>query len=612
MYGVGSDSRRLEVGYRLLVGGLVLAAVAGVAGPIALGQANLSILALYLAVPFVLAPAVVSALRSQRREHGGFGIDWRLPSTLFHFVIAALSVLLVSTDVRPQSFFVGIALAYGLVFIIATAGVTRGPMAGPAVTLYHLVVAFLVTVFSVTLNYPFFFGRTDTIAHISMATSIVETGTVADFPATYEPFVLWHTLTAVGSQLFGDLVPLHTTMFLLSGFVFAAGIVAAYSFGRRVTDSTTAGLLTALLTTLFPLYLFYGMYSIARSITSVLFLLLLCTLVVRSTAPTMALSLVFIAGIVLYHPVTVPFILIILGLLFVIERGVGTTQPLVSPFVLLSTVLITLVYWLYQAEIVIDRIYGALLFSVFSSDEGTTVPSGVEGVPVAEVLNYIPYSFLVFFILVAVLFWFRDERARTTHVASMGVLTLILAPLAFPGPTLLVDTLVGVNVDRFGHYSFLFLGLMSGIGVYELVTRVNLSLFLALLLVVSLFSFGAVSNDFVASDNPAVERPFYTYYFGDAEQQSLDSIDSAYAGTVATDWPACRYISEIGSTSCGVPAADAEGGIFSGDESVLLRENEHQTRPLQFSRYVYAEELTGGELADRQRVYDSGAVSFYV
>ncbi|SIS03115.1 hypothetical protein [Natronorubrum thiooxidans] len=601
-------SRRTAVLYASAIVALPIAAIIGIAAPLWLGLTNLAILGLYFAIPMLVSPVIVRRVWTDRTRSHSFitFVDWRALSILFHVVLSVLVLVVAVSDVRPTTFFLGIGVLYTLCFLLA---VSVDGNASQSVVLYHIVIALLLVIFSVTLKYGFFVGRTDLSTHIALTNEVIKTGSSPTQVPEYEPFTLWHTLTAATYQVFGGWLTPHATMYLVSGLVFGAGVPTMYSFSRRVYPNKRVGLLSCLLLISFPLYIFYGMYSIPRSITSVLFLGLLLAIVTPPSPRTKALSLLFLIGITVYHTVSIPFVLVILLLLFVTERLLGRRARIVDSFVLTSAVLITSIYWLYRAEFIITRIAGAIVTSFFGTAE-ETAPSSVLTEPWVELANYAQYALLLGFVLLGVLFWLRSTRTHDSTFVAVGLLTVLMVPLIFPGPTLLLDSLVGVNVGRFGHYSFMLVSITGAVGLHYLLKLGGFRTFVVLLVVISCLSVTAVSNDFVATDNPMVERPFYTYYLTDQERQSFETIDDHQTGEIGADRVTCRYLREMHSSECArIDVAD--DNLFDGYDGVIIREGELTRRPLQFTEYVYADELPWEELDDRNRVYDSGSVSFY-
>ncbi|WP_254765000.1 hypothetical protein [Natrinema marinum] len=587
---------------------LPLLAVAGVLVPYLLGITNFAILGLYLAVPMVLASIVLWRLDDPRFRNpvSELAVDWRLPSVAFHVAVTILILSLTVYDVRPLTFYAGIAFLYTVILLLIWIPDLDAGRTG--VCLYHTFVAISLVIFSVTHKYDFFLGFTDLAVHVSIVNRIVETGTLVSIE-TYGPFQFWHVYAAMTHQLLGGEVTTHRTVYLLGGLVYGAGVFAMYGLARRLYPSGRVALLAPLIAISHPLYIFYGMYSIPRSVTSVLFLTLLVALVGRPTRELRLVALAFVFAIVIYHPVSIPFVFVALAVIYAVERLFRSRPAIVSDTTLITAGLITLTYWLYSAEFLVERIVWTLI-GTFSSSGGEPSPAGVVTSPWAEVANYVPYSFFVFFVLLGALLWLREESA-TRSAAAFGVSTLILLPLSVPGPVLLLDSLVGVNIGRFGHYTFMFLSLTAAVGVHQLITRGGRELFVVIVLVMAVFSFAAVSNDFVARDNPVVERPFYTYYLTEQERQSFEHIDEQYAGPVVADRSTCRYMVEMIGRDCTVVNTTNTSTMLSEPDSVLLREGELERRPLQFDRYVYDDDLPRWQLTKRDRVYDSGSVVFY-
>ncbi|MFC4437929.1 MULTISPECIES: hypothetical protein [Natrialbaceae] len=608
---------------------LVVAAVLGVAVPLLLEFRNLSILGLYVAVPMIAAPIVA---RGVRTDAGSWSpparVDWRVWSALFHFVLGALVLVLVATDVRPYAFYAGASLLYLCCFLLtATTPIGR---TSRAIALYHLVVTVLLVIYSVTLNYGLFVGHTDLTSHISIATSILETGRTSTLLPSYDSFQLWHVYTAFVSLVFGSWIAPYTAMYLLSGGIFAAGVGLTYGVAHRLHPDEKYALLASLVAISFPLYLFYGMYSIPRSVASIFFLALLLALLSRPTAGIRLLTVGLVAAIVVAHPVTIPFVLAILALVALTERTITRSEPIVGSYVLAVTFLFTSLYWLYAAEVVVTRIAGTIYAVLFEPTE-SAVPEGVITSPWVEVANFVPYGFVLFFVLLGFLFLLErgrrpacadggddgadvvrnGSRRPSGRTTAVGVVAILLVPLVFPGPVLLLDAVAGVNVDRFGHYGFAFVALAGGYGLYELLRRGGLAAFLVLLLILSLFTFTAVSNELTASDNPIVERPFYTFYLSDHERQSFAAVDDGYRGEIGTDRIACRYMGAFHGSLCSVVDAAEGDAMFDDHDAVLVREDELEDRPLQFTQYVDESNLPRDALEDRDRVYDSGSVSLH-
>jgi hypothetical protein len=97
-------------------------------------------------------------------------------------------------------------------------------------------------------------------------------------------------------------------------------------------------------------------------------------------------------------------------------------------------------------------------------------------------------------------------------------------------------------------------------------------------------AFLSVSNDFSASDNPLVKRPFYTYYLSQDEVTSFNHICSIAEGYVFADFISTKYIfySRYSERS-HILEANTDNMEFLKDnynDVFLIRKNELERRPL--------------------------------
>jgi hypothetical protein len=96
--------------------------------------------------------------------------------------------------------------------------------------------------------------------------------------------------------------------------------------------------------------------------------------------------------------------------------------------------------------------------------------------------------------------------------------------------------------------------------------------------------FLSISNDFVASDNPLVKRPFYTYYLTEEEIVAFNHVANVTKGYLMVDYVTCRYLMYTPYNSkCHLLEIDKENTRFlrnSSDDVILIREQELNKRPL--------------------------------
>lgn len=110
--------------------------------------------------------------------------------------------------------------------------------------------------------------------------------------------------------------------------------------------------------------------------------------------------------------------------------------------------------------------------------------------------------------------------------------------------------------------------------------------------VIFLISIFSISNDFTASDNPIVERPFFTSYLSDQEITGFDFSTQHTNNYIMSDYVVTRYIffSEY-KNSAHVIEYDTTGGNFfknNSEDIILIRSGELQNRPIKIILLDYS------------------------
>ncbi|WP_253737068.1 hypothetical protein [Halohasta salina] len=623
----------------------VTAALCGTALPLLVGLDTFAIVSLYATVPILVASATYFV------TNGSLAIDQPMAHPLswlgmklfvaIYFVVHATAVLLAATaEVRPFAYYGLIAFAAGLIlFQILRSSLERSHV---AVILLQTSLLLLGLIWSVTLKYDYFFGRTDVFPHHAFITELLSTNAITAAFEAYQPFPLWHLLVGFQAMLF-DVDPL-TLSYLTTGLLYGLVPIVIYALTRRFLFPKRTALVAALGVCFNPFVILYGMYSIPRSVTSFLTVFCLLVLLVEGRRAA-ALYLGLLGGIAVYHTVSLPFVFVVVGCWFVAERVVAATvdqsaafPTVVEPWQLLAIPAIQAGYWLISgSEIVsrlVDLVSGETTFSAGS--DGATLASQFVGAPYQELINYLVFGLIIFFVLVAV------TQGHTALDLSQRGKALLLAALALatvsvPGPALLVGAVSDITPDmmfRFGQYTFPFISIAVGVGIVSVV-RTNCPIggqrarTAVVLLLVFSAAFLAVSNDFVASDNPLAEREdAYSFHLSEAETTSLTTLGERSEGAVTGDYVTCRYLDYPGNSGCGIIQADLTDDRlhFPAESVFVLRTGELERRPL--SVYPTSEPVdeppysnnrdsvpsTAGlwnELPDRNKVYDSSEVSGY-
>ncbi|MFO7834094.1 MAG: hypothetical protein R6V31_08590 [Halohasta sp.] len=623
----------------------VTAAVCGTVIPLLIGLQTFAIVSLYATVPILVASA------SYFVTNGTLAIDQSMAHPLswlgmklfvaLYFVVHATAILLASTaTVRPFTYYGLIALAATLIlFQILRSSLERSHV---SLILLQTSLLLLGLVWSVTLKYDYFFGRTDVFPHHAFITELLSTNAVTAAFEAYQPFPLWHLLIGFQSMVF-DADPL-TLSYLTTGLLYGLVPIGIYALTRRFLFSKRIALVAALGVCFNPFVILYGMYSIPRSVTSFLTVFCLLVLLIEGRRAA-ALYLGLLAGIAVYHTVSLPFVFVVVGCLFVAERIVAATDdvgvdwlPAVDPWQLLAIPVIQVGYWLVSGSEIAGRIVGLVVgeTTLSAGSDGTTLASQFVGAPYQELINYLAFGLILFFVLVAV-----TQSHSVMELSQQGkallLAALALATVSVPGPALLIGAVSDVTPDmlfRFGQYTFPIISIALAVGIVSAVrTRCPVggrrARTAVVLLLVFSAAFLAVSNDFVASDNPLAEREdAYSFHLSAAEITSLNTLGERTDGPVTSDYVGCRYLNNPGTGDCGIIQADLAGDrLHFPEESVLVvRTGELERRPLSvfpttepvdeppYSNNRDSVPATAGlwnELPDRNKVYDSTEVSGY-
>lgn len=629
-----------------------LVGIAGVVGPYLLGLTNLALLATYIAVPSLLAPllylyisnadtvqATVNATAEADVTARGRNVNKLLMAGYF-VLLAASVVLLVSSEVRPYSYYVVIA---GLAVVVLAQVLRFSPDTRRAWPLLaQIVLLQLNLVWGVTLKYNYFIGRTDILGHVQLVHLLLENDAIlARSSGFYQSFPLWHVLGAMEHVLFGGQVAPRTTLFVLSGLLYALVPIGVYLVATRLFDSPRVALTAGLLTCLDSTVIHNGMYAIPRSVAAFLFVFALFTWV-WDDERSVVLFAVFALAIAAYHTVSLPFVFVILSVLYFFQRiavpwisdGVEARTVGTSYMVLALVVVIQAAYWLFFAEFLLEHIISV----AFQKSPQGQINSSVVEQPLRELANYLHHATLLVFVFAGTLLGLASDRISGAAKATLFT-TLIVAGISLPGPHLLIDKLAeSFNILRFAQYTFPFVSMTAAYGIVMVLRRADTprsrisadTIKVVALAVFVLFSVTTVSNDFIASDNPLVERQFYTNYISEAEEESLRTAAAISAGAVASDYVGTRYYDASRYAAkariLGVDRDAEQLYLGSRDDLVVVREKELQRRPLQVwatddyqsgggylaeLRYVDGDASVWSDLTTANRMYDSGVLSAY-
>lgn len=559
-------------------------------------QYNLFILGSYLAIPMILAPVIFKYTNDKNRQKILLNKSCFMIAIIIYFLFYGISlVLLKSFDTRPLSYYLLLSLMATIILIeilLFNESVNK-----TRIILLQIMILLLNVLWGVNLKYYFYIERTDPIVHTWYIKNLIASGYVTSVFEIYQSFPLWHILCSIVNNIINLSLPIHKIMFINNGIIYLFIAPLVYVFSNFVFKKTKISLLISLFACLNPFIIIYGMSSIPRSVASFLEILLLVLLLDSVHTKKRALSIFVVFAITLYHTVSMPFILI---LLLIIYTAFQFYSPNENNFLTLDYLflafLIMFTYWIYQADILFQNV----LNSIANPPPIGLPTKSIILAPLNEVFNYLHYSPLLFFMIYGCLFSFKNKQfsALSKILIFTGLLT---AAVAFPGPSLLLTKLAkNFNLLRFGEYAFIFISLAAAIGLLGIFDDAkNHGKFI----VISVFfcmCFLTFSNDFTASDNPLIKRPFYTFYLKKAEIISFESIANV-SDLLMCDYVALRYLtnSPHGPRSHIMEVNNKSLNFLRGSnhDVLLIREKEWEKRPLRFytTNYFISEPSWGSD-----------------
>ncbi len=618
-----NSDKKFELTRKIILYSLPILALAGITLPLIFGQSNLSLLGSYLAIPMFFAPIIYLKYSKNPIQSINSGKPLFLLLLIFYFLCFSISMaLLYLFEVRPFAYFVIITLmATAILLEILLFEISQRKL---IIILLQIMILTLNIIWGVTLKYYYFIGRTDPLGHVWLIDNLIKIGYVTDIFGIYKPFPLWHILVTSLYEILGVSIPLHKLMFFINGLVYSFLILFVYLVTLKIFKNQKLALLSSLFISLNPDIIYYGMYSIARSVVSFFEVMLILLLLDSNNTKKVLLAIILTFAIVVYHTASIPFILLILLMILIFQKiyDVERKPKFLTSNYLLITITFTLGYWMFNA----DKLFQALIENIINPPPVGILTKSILYTPLSELFNYLQYVPLLVFVIIGVL-WVLQSEKFFEFEKIFCILGLLFVSVTFPGPGLLLNKLAAnFNLYRFGEYTFLFISTTGAIGFAGIYYKIqkNLKAFVILLFII--MAFLSLSNDFIASDNPLIKRPFYTFYLTEEDTIAFDRIANVTEGYLMSDYVTTRYLmySPYGSKS-HLLEVDIENMRFlrnNNNDVILIREQELNKRPLKLysskggkfklePSYYYNDLPLWNTLEKYNRIYDSGGVSTF-
>jgi hypothetical protein len=548
--------------------------------------------------------------------------NWLKLSLIAYAALYFVSIVLLKTyEVRPTIYYVVIAALSTLILIEILAMEVSNDKA--LIIIAQIALLALNLIWGVTLKYYYYSGFTDIFGHVGFAESLLQTGFVTDVFGVYKPFPLWHILANYFYLFSGWLLSMNKVMYILSGIVFLFMLLAIYLLSEKIFGKKIA-LLATLIASFYTPLVSYGMYSIPRSAEAFFFVVLMLLLLERADKAKYYVAIFMVFTILVFHTASIIYVLLILIMVFIIERlmAKGDKNYLVTTDFLIISAAMTFVYW----ELYANTLINTLLSDIMSPASSGPKTLSVYTEPMSEFFNYLqntPTLLLVIFgILLALGF-----KQFNNKIKVLSLVSLILVPVSFPGPLLLVNKLAGnFNFGRFEEYTFAFVILMAAMALSVLYFKANKFFKVCIITIFAVWVMLSISNDFVALDNPIIKRPFYTNYLTQEEVSDIDHVSDMAARLVLSDYITVRYLNSsqlYANTSMLRVDQNNTKFIKRPNDVILVRDGELEKRPLQFltsnadgyilnlGYYYYKGHDAYSLFLNRSKIYSADTVTAY-
>lgn len=434
-------------------------------------------------------------------------------------ILGISTIVVVNSEVRPHIYFSMIAITYFIIFleILTLDGFGRKKV----VVLGQCVLLHLHLVFSLSLKYYYYFGNTDTLPHANNSFNIISAQGISGIVGVYHNFPLWHILTASSHLIFEPNTGIWKTMFLIGGSTGTAAILSSYSLSSKISQHQKVAYFTAFLVSASPTIVFYSAYSIPRSAIVAFLPIIFLSLFNFREARFRALLILLLGVVVLYHPGSPPFIILVLGGIVAISYISKTGSIIMTRRYLQTTVLailLTLGYWAFSSPTLVEGLSSLILTSTSGSAVRTQT-----GTNFLELFNRMYYAPILTTVLIGTK-WLIDNQTRINNSYSiMGKLGFVFFFVAAPGPLDLITTLIdNFSFSRWRTYVFPFILLTAATGLVQVFKHNEQKIkyigiiFIIVLLISPLF------GSSIAPDNPAIESERSKSYFLESETKALD------------------------------------------------------------------------------------------
>jgi hypothetical protein len=533
---------------------LFLIAIAAFFAAYIIGETTYALKSLIFVIPVIIS-AIILLFKSHNNGTFLFNFSTRIRFvhifliTILLFIISL--ILLVSLTTRPWSYFIIISLMVGLIFLQIYCERSEWT---DYLIIIEVVSLSLDLTWGVSLKYPLYFADTDILYHLNYINMVINTDHISGFGVDYINFPLFHIFNAIGVELTN--LSLKNSYFILSGITWQIGIIISYLIFKKFSNSGKFSLIACLILAASQQIIFYGMYSITRSMAFVLALSWLYVILGKPNIKKLFLSFIIMAALILTHHTTVLFLIPVMVVVYIFQKLFGeksdTSEIQLLPIELLIICFFS--YIVFNARQFSDMTIPMWFQAIFTNEHPLVSLTWVTtGSPITSALNAVYFSFALLFSLIGIGATFKKHDLKSKYPIFLGIALASLIFLIFfiYGPSDLIPQFQNALLYRIALIvsPFIMLVITSGIEYcgyisnYKIFKRSGSAFFLVSVLLI-LMTFFSVIGGANATDNNYVLKKSNkaTGYFTNSELDSFMFINDKcdVNSNLYSDWSTIR------------------------------------------------------------------------
>jgi hypothetical protein len=460
------------------------------------------------------------------------------------FYIGSVVTLLLFEGSRPPLYFVFVLGLYLVVFLQ-----TFSKNVNPSLILVESFLIAINLIYSVTLNYDYYFGTTDIMPHIFLSEVTEIAGrTISTSLSDYAYFPLYHVFIAEASELLN--ISIRESLFLVTAPIYAVTIIFLYYLANYITRNRQISLLSSILFSASSVVLYYGVNVITRTMAFIMFMVLLYLIYSvkfnENKFSLKILSIIVAVFITLVHNVSLPQFVLLLVILLASESIIGYGSYINKSFFILVNV-IFVAYWFFVAYVFVQRSLAPRFQSQFL-DSVVLTAGGTEVLQesLTTLIGLLDKSIFLFFALIGIGFLLKNYKKN--YASVVGLFALLTLIFYVPNP---LNTIwqfkVLFRVDRFMLFVSPFMAFIMAYGLYifwNYINKYSSKKFTSTLVVILLFSiFVLVSSVYSVGDSSLLGNDSTHEYFTSEELSGFGHVFKYVPSnsSIYSDYYSSRY-----------------------------------------------------------------------